>query len=68
MENQRSPGAVERHFCRALVGMHRSQGTIQTDVMGYVARMKRSVIRERGAPIFPDSVALHPGYHTAAPW
>jgi len=26
--------------------------------------MKRSEIRECSAPFFPDSVALHPGYHT----
>jgi hypothetical protein len=42
----------------------RCGGAIQTDVAEHVARMERSVIRECGAPIFPDYVALHPGYNT----
>jgi len=32
------------------------------------ARMKRSVIRGCGAPFFPDSAALHPGYNWLGMW
>ena len=36
------------------------------NLAGFVAWMKRSVIRECDAPFFPDSAALHPGYNCIA--